>query len=754
MRFTEPIIPRRSRSKLVRGRGVLGVLIGALALTAGMGTSGAASQASTQSSPASNPNPTYVSLPSGAGFENFEASDREPWGITVDQEGNTWIAEQNGGYIDELTPTDQLTQYPIGVDHAAANITVGPDGNIWWTECLNGSDYRGNPVSDNSIGRLQLSTGTITEFPAPADTCPSGITAGPDGNLWVTLSNSAQIARVTANGQMTYFPIPNDGSNFITTGPDGNLWYTTAAGIDEGTVGRITPAGVVTVFATGLPAPEGITVGPDGALWFTEAQAEEIGRITTDGQITQYPIPTYPSYNIAAGPDGNLWLGIAGGLMALDPATGLTQMIDATGNVLLVAANDETSAIDFTMAGSNLIGQYLPSAASAPTFSSAASDTTAARSAFTYTVSATGSPTPAITLASGSTLPAGVSLTDNGNGTATLAGTSAVAPGVYTFTLEAANGISPDGTQNFILTIEGAPTTSVLTPSNGAAVSGMSAILDATASAAAGVATVQFLITGGIYDQSVIGTATPTTYGYLFGWNTTSVPGGTYSLQSLATDDDGNIAHSSGITITVDNTPPTTAVLIPSNGADLSRTSAILDASASASYGVGISRVQFVLSGGSYKQSVIGMATPTAFGYLYSWNTTSVSPGTYTLRSRATDAAGNTAYSAGITVTVDNIPPATAVLIPWNGETLKGVVVLDAWASAPFGVKITEVQFVLTGGSYNKAVIGTATPSIFGWLFVGKSTRVPDGSYTLQSLATDAAGNAAYSSGVTIKVAN
>ncbi len=76
-----------------------------------------------------------------------------------------------------------------------------------------------------------------------------------------------------------------------------------------------------------------------------------------------------------------------------------------------------------------------------------------AGSAFTYSVTTTGTPTPAITLASGSTLPEGVTLTDNGNGTATLAGTSSVAAGTYKFSIQAANGVTPNATQAFTLTV-------------------------------------------------------------------------------------------------------------------------------------------------------------------------------------------------------------------------------------------------------------------------------------------------------------
>lgn len=72
-----------------------------------------------------------------------------------------------------------------------------------------------------------------------------------------------------------------------------------------------------------------------------------------------------------------------------------------------------------------------------------------------FTVMATGLPTPRLSLAG--TLPSGVTFTDNGSGTATLGGTPAIGTqGDYSLTMKATNGVSPDASQDFILTI-GAP---------------------------------------------------------------------------------------------------------------------------------------------------------------------------------------------------------------------------------------------------------------------------------------------------------
>jgi hypothetical protein len=69
-----------------------------------------------------------------------------------------------------------------------------------------------------------------------------------------------------------------------------------------------------------------------------------------------------------------------------------------------------------------------------------------------FTVTATGLPTPAIERSG--TLPSGVSFTDRGNGTATLAGTPlAGSAGMYSLTITASNDVLPNATQSFTLTV-------------------------------------------------------------------------------------------------------------------------------------------------------------------------------------------------------------------------------------------------------------------------------------------------------------
>jgi hypothetical protein len=92
----------------------------------------------------------------------------------------------------------------------------------------------------------------------------------------------------------------------------------------------------------------------------------------------------------------------------------------------------------------------------APSITSASSTTFAVAAAGRFLVTTTGVPTPSLTRSSA--LPGGVTFTDNGDGTATLAGTPGASQGgAYALTLTATNGVAPSVSQSFTLTIAEAP---------------------------------------------------------------------------------------------------------------------------------------------------------------------------------------------------------------------------------------------------------------------------------------------------------
>jgi hypothetical protein len=293
------------------------------------------------------------------------------------------------------------------------------------------------------------------------------------------------------------------------------------------------------------------------------------------------------------------------------------------------------------------------------------------------------------------------------------------------------------------------PSTSVIIPSNGAILSG-SALLDAAGSDNIGVIEVQFEVSGGPsnLNEQVVATASPSLYGWLANWNTTTVPNGTYSLQSVATDTEGLVTTSAPITVSVNNAAPMTSVLIPSNNASVSGTQ-LLDAAATS----GVAQVQFEVSGGpsNLNDQIVATANLTLYGWLANWNTTNLPNGMYTLQSVASYFAGGpSGTSAGITVTVNNAPPTTSVVLPAGGATLSASVWLDASASTG----VTQVVYTLAGGTLNGVVIATATPTAYGWLAARNTASVPDGTYTLRSMASYAGGLSSTSPSIAVTVAN
>jgi hypothetical protein len=215
----------------------------------------------------------------------------------------------------------------------------GPDGNLWFTE-----------VSSNQVGKLNPTTGAITEFGGLSGGHPQGITEGPDNNIWFVegigdpsaSSPSGFVGWInptainpttpTISGEVK---LPSAGQNNytwplgITAGPNNTLWFTEFRGngigkIDLNNIDPKTGLPTVTEFG-GLAQPAGapssvqggptsgpseITLGPDGNLWFTELFGNQIGMLDpTTGAVTDtlYPTPGAGPYGITVGPDHNLW---------------------------------------------------------------------------------------------------------------------------------------------------------------------------------------------------------------------------------------------------------------------------------------------------------------------------------------------------------------------------------------------------------------------------------------------------------------
>ena len=143
--------------------------------------------------------------------------------------------------------------------------------------------------------------------------------------------------------------------------------------------------------------------------------------------------------------------------------TGVTFVANGNGTATLAGTPTASGGFPITITATSTAGtvtqSFTLSVDRAPTITSAGSDTVTLGNAFTFPVTTTGYPAPALTETGA--LPAGVAFVDNGNGTATLAGTP-TATGGFPVTITATNTGTGTGhrhraTQSFTLTVDQAP---------------------------------------------------------------------------------------------------------------------------------------------------------------------------------------------------------------------------------------------------------------------------------------------------------
>lgn len=187
---------------------------------------------------------------------------------------------QGAAKIDvQFTDFDALT--PMAHPHDPA---FGIDGSLWYTG-----------QRAHKLGRVDMSTGQVREFPLPGRHGPHGLVSDRDGNIWYTGNAAGLIGKLDPKtGQVTEYKMPDPAARDPHTpifDRNGTLWFTVQGG---DFVGKLDPkSGTVTLQkATGRSRPYGMVISSNGTPVFDLFGTNKIGTIDPKTmQITEYMLP-------------------------------------------------------------------------------------------------------------------------------------------------------------------------------------------------------------------------------------------------------------------------------------------------------------------------------------------------------------------------------------------------------------------------------------------------------------------------------
>jgi hypothetical protein len=268
------------------------------------------------------------------------------------------------------------------------------------------------------------------------------------------------------------------------------------------------------------------------------------------------------------------------------------------------------------------------------------------------------------------------------------------------------------------------PTVSLSAPANGATF-----IAPATVSLAATATDSDGSVTKVDFYNGTTLLASDTSSPYTFNWN--NVAAGSYTLKAIATDNAGAPTTSASVNVMVGaNTPPAVSLTSPSSGSSFMAPATTTVAATATDANGAIARVDF------YAGSTL-LGTDTSSPYAVSWS--NVPAGSYVLTAKATDNAGVSATSAGVSVTVAaNQAPMVSLTSPSSGASFAAPASIGLTASASdVDGTVQKVEF------YNgPTLLGASATSPFSFTW----SNVPAGSYSISAVARDNLGATTVSS--------
>jgi hypothetical protein len=407
---------------------------------------------------------------------------------------------------------------------------------------------------------------------------------------------------------------------------------------------------------------------------------------------------------------------------ALPTGINFTDNNNGTGTLAGTAAAGTGGTYPLVITASNGVGapatqNFTLTIQQGAAITSANATTFAAGAAGTFTVTTTGTPAATSILQAGS-LPAGVSFTNNGNGTATLAGMpGAASGGIYALTFTASNGVGAPAVQNFTLTVQQAP--AITSANNTTFTVGTFASFTVTTTGFPSAATIAQTgaLPGGVsFTDNGDGTAT-------LAGTAAAATGGTYPLTITASNGVGSPA-SQGFTLTVNQ-------------------AAAVTSASSTAFTVGVLGTFTITTTGFPAPAIVrgGVALPSGVTFTDNGNGTGTLTGTpaastggsYALTFTAANGIGSPAVQ-NFTLTIEQAPAITSA----NSTTF------TVGSAGSFSVTTTgfPVPSVVAGGTLPNGVTfldnGNGTATLAGMPGAGTA-----GPYALTFTANNNVGSAA-----------
>lgn len=187
----------------------------------------------------------------------YQVPDAGPRFLTLGPDGNIWYTDELG-FIGKFTPDATVTTYALPAGSDPRGIAVGPDGRLWFADFGTGK-----------VGAI-TTAGVVSEYDAPST--PFGKPAGVDGQMWFMAQN--QLLSATTDGHVRAIPLP-DLPGGVLPAADGKVWTSFQ---DLNQIALVNRGGHIMqtyTIPTAGANPVGMTYGSDGNLWFSEPLAPQ-----------------------------------------------------------------------------------------------------------------------------------------------------------------------------------------------------------------------------------------------------------------------------------------------------------------------------------------------------------------------------------------------------------------------------------------------------------------------------------------------